>query len=638
MLESMRSHAQGWIAKIILGGIALSFVLWGVGDYFLGGKTEPIATVNGKAISGTEFYQAYERQLNAYRSMLGKQYSNALMESLGVKETTLQTLINRRIMLDTAQQLHLTAPASVVLATVHSDPSFQSARGFDVQRYHALTRNMGFSSAQDYENDLRLNIMVDALHKALVDSVHVSETEIRDRFNHDYQQRVLAAVVVDPATQLNKVKVSDEQAKAWYEAHKQNYKSPLRINVNTVEIDPRKLAEDVQVDESEVRKAFEKRKAEFSRPEERKAQHILIKVAENAPEAVRAAARKKIEAAQARIKAGEDFSAVAKAVSEDGTASSGGELGWFKQGSMVTAFDQAVFAMDKGQVSDIVETPFGYHLIRLEDIRPAHEASYDDVKDTIRQDLVKARAAEEAYKLSQDLDEALGMEDSLKAAAASLDLKTINSGLVSRDEALAVPVLSDPEIAAKAFSTLPGQAVEIVETNDGRYVAVEVTERVEPDVLPYAKVARRVLTDARLDAAAKQARVIADEIRHTTGKSLDELAQQYGQAKYISKPVRSNGQGDNASWLNQALLQQAFSTKAGAWVDQSVHVPQGYAAVRVQKVIAASEAEYNKQKDKIAAEVRKAKGAARFARWMASVRDRYEITTNQKELDRYSYK
>jgi len=635
MLETMRSHAQGWIAKIILGGIALSFVLWGVGDYFFGGKIEPIATVNDKPIGGTEFYQAYERQLNAYRSMLGKQYSSELMASLNVKDNTLQTLINRRIMLDIANELGLAAPESVVLATVQTNPSFQSASGFDAQRYHILTRNMGFGSAQDYENDLRLNIMVDALQKTMVDSVHVSELEIRQRFDRQYEQRELAAIIVDPASQLDKVKVTDEQAKAWYEAHKQQYQSPLRVKVNAVEINSRQLAADVQVDEAEVRKAFDGRKGALRIPEQRNARHILIKVTASASEGARAVARKQIESIQARIKAGEDFSEVAKSVSQDSTASKGGDLGWFKQGAMVTSFDQAVFSMDKGSISDVVETQFGYHLIKLEGIQPAHEAVYADAKDGLRQDLLNARASEEAYKLSQDLDEALGMEDSLKAAAGSLNLKLFSSDLVSRDEALAVPLLSSPDVAAKAFSTLPGQAIDITETSDGRFVALEVVERVEPAVMPYAKVARRVLNDARLAAASEQARTVADAIRASKGKTLDELAQIYGQAKYVSKALRSNGEGDTAAWLSRELLLAAFATVDHAWLDQSVSVPQGFAAVRVEKIIPASELDYAAKKASIAAEVKKAKGQARFARWMASVRDRYEITTNPKELARY---
>jgi len=635
MLESMRNHAQSWLAKILLGGIALSFVLWGVGDYFFGSKIEPVATVNGQPIGGPEFYNAYERQLNAYRSMLGKQYSDALMASLHVRGNTLQTLINRRILLDLAHKLGLAAPAPVVLATVRSNPAFQTASGFDVQRYHILTRNMGFGSPQDYENDLRLNIMVDALQKALVDSVHVSQAEVRERFKRAYQQRVLAAIIVDPASELAKVHVTDKQAKAWYEAHKQDYKSPLRIKVDAVEINPRTLAGDVQVDNAEVRKAYDARKASLSVPEEREVRQILIKVATDASKGAMAAARKKIEAAQARIKAGEDFARVAKDVSQGATASKGGELGWFKQGSMLPLLDQAVFSMDKGGVSNIIKTPLGYELVQVEGIRPAHELAYDDVKDAIRRGLVKARAAEEAYKLSQDLDDALGTQDSLKAAAASLNLKVKSSGTVSRDEALADPVLNDPQVAAKAFSTVPGQAIDIFETSDGRYIALDVVRRIEPAVLPYAKVARRVLTNARFEAAVNKARAVANEILKSKGKSMDELAQLYGQAKYISKPVRSDGQGDNASWLSKTLLQKAFATKAGAWVSQAIKVPQGFAVVRVQKVIAAPQNEYSKQKARIEAEVKKAKGEARFARWMASVRDGYDIKINEKELARY---
>jgi len=636
MLESMRNQAQSWLAKVMLIGIALSFVLWGVGDYFSDGGAEPVATINGKPVGGTEFYQAYERQLNAYRSMLGKNYSKELVNSMNVKGNTLQTIINRRIMLDVANQLGLTAPETVLLSTVRNNPSFQSAGAFDPKRYQILTRNMGFGSAQDYENDLRLNILVDTLQKAIAGSAQVNDSEVRDRFNHDYEQRVLAAIIVDPVTQMEKVSISDEQAKAWYEAHKNSYQSPLRIKVNAVEINPRDLAQEMSVDESEIRAAYDSRKNEFSEPGQRRASHILVKVAKGSSEDVYAAARKKIEAVQARIKAGEDFATLAKEVSDDASnASKGGDLGWFKAGMMVPEFDQAVFSMDKGDVSDIVETQFGFHLIYLTDIRPAHQTPYAEVKDKIRNELIQARANEEAYKLSQDLDDALGMEDSLKSAAESLDLKVFTSDLVSMDDAEVTPLLSDPEIRSKAFATLPGQAVEIVETGDGRFIAFEVIERQEPAVLPYEKVARKVRGDARLDAANNKARELADTIRASKDKSLDELAQQYGQAKYISKPVRSNGVGDQATWLTKEVLNKAFMTASGAWLNQSMNVPQGYAAVRIEKTIAPSDDEFARQKASIAKQVRKTKGEVRFARWMASVREGYEIVINEKELDRY---
>jgi len=633
MLESMRNHAQGWIAKVILTGIALSFVLWGVGDYFTGGNAEPVARINDSPIDGGEFYAAYERQLNSYRAMLGKQFSSELLESLNVKETTLQTIINRRIMLDVAAKLGLAAPEAVLLNSVQSDPIFQSAGKFDPKRYQILTRNMGFGSSQDYENDMRLTIMIDALEKALVNSAYVSEAEVRELFNRKYEQRVLSAIVVDAGSMLSKVEVDDAAAKAWYEANKSSYQSPLRIQVNLVEINPRDLVADGEIDEATIRAEYEKRKVQFSEPEQRKARHIMVRVQETDSEMVRVAARNKIEAAQARIKAGEDFSTVAKDVSADtATAVKGGELGWFKQGMMVAAFDAAVFSMDKGTTSDIVETQFGFHLITLDDIRAARETPFEEVKDVLKTELLTAQAAEESYKLSQDLDEALGMEDSLKAAAAAVDLKMISSKAVSMDEAMVEPGLSDPQVRQKAFATLPGQAVEIIETNDGRFVAIEVVERIEPEVLPLAKVTRRVYSDAQQVAASKKAREVADEIRKLSGKSLDELAQQFGQAKFISKPVRSSGVGDDAQWLTSAVLDQAFKAPQGAWVDQSIAVPQGFAVVRVEQVIAPPEDDFIAQKEAITKEAVKAKGTVRFARWLSSVREGYEITTNEKAL------
>lgn len=636
MLESMRNHAQSWLAKLILGGVALSFVLWGVGDYFFGSRVEPVATINDKPIGSTEFYQAYERQLGAYRSMLGKQYSKELVESMHVRENTLQTIINRRIMLDVASQLGLAAPESILLSTVRNNPAFQSAGAFDAKRYQILTRNMGFGSAQDYENDLRLNIMVDALQKAIIGSALVSDEEIRDQFNHDYEQRVLAAIVVDPATQLDKVTLTEDQARAWYESHKQDYKSPLRIKVNAVEINPKALAQEMSVDEAEIKAAYDERAAEFLEPEQRRARHILIAVPKGAKEGAFKVARKQAEDLLERIRSGEDFASVAEAFSDDkATADKGGELGWFKAGTMAPEFDQAVYSMDKGELSDVVETQLGFHLIQLEDIRAAHQADYASVKDQIRAELVQERANEEAYKLSQDLDDALGMEDSLASAAASLDLKVFTSDLVSQSDAEVTPLLTDAEVRNKAFATLPGQPVDILETNDGRFVAVEVTERQEPEVLPFEQVASRVKVDAKLDAANKRAREVADAIRASKDKSLDELAQQYGQAKFISKPVRSNGAGDQAAWLTREVLEAAFQIGSGEWLKLSPKVPQGYAAVRVEKTIAPSDDQFAKLKPGIASQVSRSKGAARFARWMASVRNGYEIVIDKKELERF---
>lgn len=628
MLESMRNQAQSWLAKLILGGIALSFALWGVGDWLVGNSDEPVATINEKPVTGTDFYLAFERQKNVYRQMFGGQYSRDFIESIGLRESTLQTLINRYIMLDIADELGLTAPEQVVLSSVRENPAFQSASGFDPERYRILTRNLGFTSAQDYEEDLRLNIMVDALQRAMVQSARVSEREIRERFNREYEQRVIAAIIIDPDSLKGDINIDSEQAKAWYESHKENYFSPMRIRINAVDIDPAMLARDVMVEEAEVRQSYEDHLNEYAVPEKRKASHILVKNGEQA--------QQKVADIQARLEAGEDFASVARETSEDpGSAEKGGDLGWVKAGDMVPEFEQALFSLARGDVSDVIESQFGYHIIRLADIQEATSQPYEEVKDFIKAGLINARAAEEAYTLSQDLDEALGMEDSLKAAAASVNLKFTAIEPVSMEEAIAQPLLEDQGLRAKVFATSPGAAVEIEETANGHFIAFEVVERIEPEQLPFARVAARVMEDARRDAAEQKAREMAERIQLSEQGSPDKLAQDLGQAKYISKPVRRNGEGDTAGWLTPEVLEQAFSTDAEDWVDRTLVVPQGIAAVRVEEVIAASREDFASKKDEIAKAVQQAKGAVRFNRWMASVRDRYEIKTNDKVLERF---
>lgn len=637
MLESMRNQAQSWIAKVILGGIALSFALWGVGDYFMGSQVETVAEVDGKPITDSIFYQSYERELNNYRAMLGKQFSKELVEQLGLKEQVIQTLVNRKLMLNEADRMGLSAPEAALTASVQANPAFQSANGFDANRYRIITRNMGFRTTRDYEDEQRINLMINALQKAIVGSARVSDEEIRDQFNREFEKRTLSAIIVDPASMAEKVKIDETQAREYYEAHLQNYRSPLKVKLVAVEISPDSFANDMTVDAAEVEALYQQRHAEFSQPEKRRASHILVRSNRDASQAMRSMAMEKIKAAKARLDAGESFAAVAKDVSNDSTADKGGDLGFFPQGAMVPEFDETVFSLAEGEVSDIVETDFGFHIIQLNEIKPATEtplkAVYDQLADAVR----KEKAGEEAYRLSQDLDNALGMESSLAAAAATLNITVKEIGPISAENAIGNPLLSsDPSLQVTAFSALPGEPVRIQELSDGRFVAIEVLKRIEPETLSFSDAAAAVYADAKNAEAAAQAKALAEEIlAKSADRSLEKLAQRYGQPIYISKPVRNTGLGDDADWLTPDILDQAFKTAEGATIASPIEVSKGFAIVQVKSVVAPDASEFDARKASIRTEVEKAKGAVRFARWMATVRDHHEITINRKVLERF---
>ncbi|MDQ6954147.1 MAG: SurA N-terminal domain-containing protein [Mariprofundaceae bacterium] len=532
MLEIMRNQAQSWIAKVILGGIALSFGLWGVGDYFTGNRVAYVAEVDGKPISDRSFSQSYDRQLNSYRAMLGQQFSKTLVEQLGVKDSTLQTMINRQLMLDEAARMGLVASDVALLSYVQNNPTFQQAGVFDSQRYHTFTRNMGFATPRDYEAETRVNLMIDALQRAIVDSAQVSDAEVRAQFEREFSQRTIAALMIDPENLMDDIKVDDKAAQRWYDNHTQNYHSKLKVRVNIVEINPVELAKDLRIDEEEVAAAYETRKSVWT------------------------------------------VDGISKPLSE--------------------------------------------------------------VHDALLQTLVLEKARDEAYELSQDLDNALGMEDSLKIAANSLGLAVYETEAIDRDQALTDALLgSDQTLLKRAFATIPGDSIDIIELDDGRFMAIESMQRIEPELLALNDVRVEVYEDARSDAAKDKAAALAKSlIAEAAELSPDELAQKGGYAKFISKPVRRNGAGDYANWLTADIIAAAFNTGVGQWAGKAVVTSRGLALVYVVEAIAGDDAVFEEEKAAIALEAAKAKGAVRFARWISTVRDRHEIVIHNEVLER----
>jgi peptidyl-prolyl cis-trans isomerase D len=638
MLESMRKHAQGWLAKVLLGAIILSFALWGVGDYFSGNQIETVAEVDGEVIHHVEFLETYQRQLNSYRSMLGEQFTKEMAEQIGVKNETIQTMINRKLMLLEANSLGLIVPDQAVLGTVQSNPAFQEDKGFSTTRYQGLVRQMGFASARDYESYLRQSIMIDTLQKGLTNAATVSEKEVMESFKEKFEKRVLAAIVVNPEDLKSSVEVSDEQARTWYESHASLYQSPLRVELQAVEINASSFGTEIEITDADVEQAYADRQAEFIEAEKRRASHILVRVAKDASEDVLAVAQDKIDAAKSRLDRGEVFAEVAKDVSDDVTASEGGNLGLFARGSMVAEFEDAVFSdMKIGDVSHVIRTQFGLHLIQLNEIQPEAVRELSEVRESIRNQLQQQAVSEEVYNISRDLDNALGMEDSLAAAAATVNLKVRKLGKLSTDNVMADALLgSSKELQTKAFTTMPGDAIEIIEVNSGQFVALEVMARIDPETMAYEEVVKRVYNDVRRDEAVKKAQSIASEILAAgiAGADVDALAQKFAQPKYISKPVFSTGEGDDAVWL-QAVLQASFRTPEENWVASVLPTGQGIAAVFVQDVEEADSATFEAEAEAVRQEAAKSKGAVRFARWMASVRDRHEVSVNDRVLERF---
>ncbi|MDQ6983447.1 MAG: peptidyl-prolyl cis-trans isomerase, partial [Ghiorsea sp.] len=421
----------------------------------------------------------------------------------------------------------------------------------------------------------------------------VSDAEVEARFKANFEKRVLTALIVDPESLKSTIEVNDDEARDWYETHESLYQSPLEVVVKAVEINAQDLMAEISISDADIEQAYAERASEFGTPEKRRAAHVLVRVAQDASADVKQAAMDKIVAAKQRLDTGESFADVAKDVSDDVTSSSGGDLGFFARGAMVPEFEEAAFdQLQIGEVSDVVETQFGYHLVKLNEVQEEQIKPLEDVQDSLRETLLAEKAEEEAFRLSGDLDNALGMEDSLDAAAKVVNLPVQDLGALSRENVLANQLLgTSEELQRKVFSTMSGDAVEIVEVDNGHYVALEVLQRIEPFTMDFAEVVKRVYDDVRNAQAFEQAQAIADEALAAgkEGKAIDALAQQFSQAKFVSKAVRSNGEGDDAAWLS-AVIADAFRTPEGQWASQTIPTAQGIAIVFVQDVQEADDA------------------------------------------------
>ncbi len=622
MLESLRSGAQSWIARLLLGGIILSFALWGIADYFLAEKLPKVAEVDGEPITGRAFVEAYERQLASLRAVMGGKFSREEARKLGLAEQTLQTLINRAVLRAEAERLGLAVPDVAIAAAVHADPRFQSAGHFDPGQYRLAVRALGYATPTDFENALKTDLLINQIEALMQRSAWVGEKELQAALREAYEKRVFAAVVFDPET-MPAPKIAPEEARRWYEEHKADYTAPAKVRLAWVEIDPAKIAEALEPSDEDLKRLYEEQKARFTEPE---ARHIQDWFIEAKDPIAKKAARATLEKALAAIKSG-------KRSFKDAAGKSLVDLGWVKKGEIDPAIEKAAWSLAPGEVSEVIEGASGLHLIRVVEARPARLRPFKEVKDELVRLWRETQAADEAADLADRLDDALGRLDQLAEAAKEVGIAAQTLGPVPVKEAMLDPRFADAALRRVIAQAQPGDPIEIAQTEDPRSVAVEILERIPPKPLPYDAVADRVIADLAAHKRHEAARARAQEaLANAKGRAADEVAKEQGAAFYESSPVRRSGEGARAAWLVPAVLDKGFAAAEGAWIPEVVDTPLGPAIVQVRKVHAPSEEELAAHRDEMKKDLLRSEGAARFARWLAAARARHEIEIHDEVL------
>ncbi len=417
------------VVQIILGLVILTFMFWGIQSYRSGGANDA-ASVDGEKIGMSEFDLVLKQQQENLRESMGKNADPAMLDSPGLKIAVLERLIQKQLLLNDADHVGIAVTDAQLIAAIQSIPAFRKNGVFSQETYESLLKSRGLTPVR-FESEVRQDLSRQQLLGAVAQAGFVSLASAKEFAGIIDQQRAVSMASFTPEQFLQAQKAGEEEIAGYYKSHLDEFKAPEQVRVDYLVFSPETLQNQIQVGEDEAKQYYDAHRAEFSVPEERSASHILIAVARDATapqvQEARARAMKILEEVK---KSPEKFAELAKKYSQDpGSASSGGNLGYFKQGMMVKPFDDAVFSMKPGQVSDLVRSDFGFHIIRLDAVKPAETKSFAEAKGEIIRRIAMQKAGK---KFSENADNFSNMvyeqSGGLKAAADAFKLPVQTSG------------------------------------------------------------------------------------------------------------------------------------------------------------------------------------------------------------------
>lgn len=574
MLEKIREGSQGVIAKTILVLVILSFAFAGVSSYLGSSSEVPAATVNGQDITKAQFEQAYQNERSRMEQQLGDMFASLATNDnyiANLKKSVLDRLIAETLLDQTAGQLGLRVSDEQIKQAILAEPAFQTDGKFDNERYLSILRQLNYQPVA-FSNMMREDMTRQQLVSGIVGSEFVLKDEVDYLAKLQNQTRDIQYKIIDSAPFINDVKLADNEAKRFYDANPAQFMSPEKISLEFVELNATDLAKNEKVTVSEAKAYFDEHKAQYITPEKRLAAHILINFGKDPK-----AAKVSIDKIYKELLDGADFASLAKKDSDDTlSAKKGGELNWFEQGVMEPDFDKALFAIPAtGDISPVIKTNFGYHIIKLMGIEPAKTAPFASVKDKIITQLQEKAAVDEFYQLQQKLaDVSYESPDSLDDAAQAVNVKVQTTDLFSRDNA--PKKLNVPELIKSAFSDqvmLNGMNSDVIELAPNHVVVIRVKEHKNAGIEPFDAVKANIISQLTLDKANALAKAKADSVAEElkSGKKLE--------LRSITNLSRNDQQ------VQSAIVNKAFQIPANKeQAINTVELAKGYAVVVLNKI------------------------------------------------------
>ena len=533
MLDFVRNKQKSIIIKLAFAIIILSFVIGYAMLSAPGGpggddQSNEAAVVNGKTIAYSDFQNTYSNLYQLYQSIYQDQFNPALEKQLKLAEKSINSMIDQALLLDEAERLKIDVSGKELVETIAQIPAFQENGTFNKERYLQVLAYQRMNS-DEFEAMQRSELIINKVREQIQAGIIVSDVDIEEEFRKNNEKINLNFVSLTSSSFEKKVKVSDEALESFFKEQQEVFRVPEMVALRYLQFEPQRYLDAVTFEDGDLEKFYRRHLDQFEILERVKASHILVKVDEGADEKIRAEKRAFAEKLLEEAKTGADFAELARANSDDkASAVKGGSLGYFTHGSMVKPFEEAAFNMHPGDISDLVETTFGYHIIKVEEHTEPGVRSMEDAIDEVKQGLRAEKSEQLAYEKAMDAYNINRKTGDLAAAATANELGLKETGPFDRDGYID-GIGRNEEIINTALLLEDNQLAKPALTENG-VILFALKERIASHIPELAEVKDMVTAAYRAAESAKLARSAAEGLVAglSAGGKLDKLAKASG--------------------------------------------------------------------------------------------------------------
>ncbi|MBX7273790.1 SurA N-terminal domain-containing protein [Stutzerimonas chloritidismutans] len=507
MLQNIRDNSQGWIAKTIIGIIVMLLALTGFEAIFnAASNNQNAAEVNGEEISRYDLDQAMNMQRRQLAQQLGQDFDASLLDDRLLRDSALGSLIDRMLLLQSAKNANFAFSSEALDQLILQTPEFQVDGAFSAARFDQVIQQMGYSRLQ-FRQLLEQEMLIGQLRAGISGTGFVTDQQVDNFARLEMQTRDFATLTL-PAQQ-EAIEVGDEQIKEYYEANADRFRTPEQVIVEYVELKKESFFDQVEVSDEELQELYQKQIANLA--EQRRAAHILI---ETGGELSDDEAKAKIDEIATRVKNGDDFAAVAKEASQDpGSANEGGDLGFAGPGVYDPAFEDALYALNEGEVSAPVKSEFGWHIIKLLGVQSPEVPAFESLKPQLVRELKAQQVEQRFVETSKQLEDSAFEASDLAQPAQELGLMVQTTEAFGRDGGEGIT--ANRQVIQAAFSDevlMDGANSSVIELDPDTSIALRVKEHLKPAAIPLADVREDIVQQLQRSLAAEAARAKGEQL------------------------------------------------------------------------------------------------------------------------------